>query len=49
MVTLPSSHFAMCTHVFFTEEEGGIFSSGLDVLIHILYLERVEKKLNIFN
>lgn len=49
MVIIQSSQFATCTHVPFIEEEGGIFSSGLYVSIHILYLEEVEEELNIFN
>lgn len=28
----------ICIHVVFTKEEGGIFSSGLDVPIYNLYL-----------
>lgn len=39
MVIIQSSQFATCTHVLFIEEEGGIFSSGLYVSIHTLYLE----------
>lgn len=39
MEIIESSQFATCIHVLFIEEEGGIFSSGLYVSIHTLYLE----------
>jgi len=48
MVTIPSPQLATCTQVFFTEEEGGIFSSGPDVPIRIVYLEVVGEELKIF-
>lgn len=48
-ITIPPSQFARSSHLFFTEEEGGIFSSGLDIPFYVLYLLEAGEELNTVN